>query len=90
MKWRMKDWTHVECANQNELDPADAGNCFSEVEISFAEGEDSEGCEISIKQADIPEKDKYNQNVHLDNLEGGWRKMIFERMEQVFGYPIKK
>ena len=60
MKWRMKDWTHVECANQNELDPADAGNCFSEVEISFAEGEDSEGCEISIKQADIPEKDKYN------------------------------
>ena len=90
MKWRMRDWKHKEGADLTQLDPADAANDFSVVEISFMEGDDSEGCEITVKQAEIPPNDKYEKYVHLENLEGGWRKMIFERIEQVFGYPIKK
>ena len=49
MKWRMKDWAHKEGADLNSLDPTDPENCFSLVEIEFAEGEDSEGSEITIK-----------------------------------------
>ena len=74
MKWRMKDWKD---------------GVFSTVVISFTDlGDDS--CEVAVEQTEIPEYDQYDKFVHLDNLEGGWRQMVFERMEQVFGYSIKK
>ena len=81
MKWRMKDWKHKEGGDLTALDPADAENNFSLVELTFCEGDDYEGCEISLKQADIPTFDKYDKNIHIENIEGGWRKMIFERIE---------
>ena len=70
----MKDW------------PADI---FSNVEITFQDmGNDD--CQVTINQTAIPEYDTYGKFVHLDNLEGGWRNMIFKRVEQIFGYPINK
>ena len=73
-KWRMKDWSEGD---------------FSNVHITLSDAGDS--CtEVTIKQEEIPEYDTYQKFVHLGNLEGGWRQMIFQRMEQVFGYPIRK
>ena len=57
MKWRMKDWADEE---------------YSEVELSFQDAGDN-SCEINVKQENIPEYDRYQKFVHLDNLEGGWR-----------------
>ena len=74
LKWRMKDW---------------AEGCFCDVDITFADG-GNQDCELTIKMTKIPEYDTYQKFVHLDNLEGGWRQMIFARIEQVFGYPMKK
>ena len=90
MKWRMKDWKHKEGADPSSLDPSDAENDFSLVELTFAQGDDSDSCEVSLKQVDVPQYDKYQKSIHIESVEGGWRKMIFERIEQVFGYPMKK
>uniref|UniRef100_A0A7S3MYQ1 Activator of Hsp90 ATPase homologue 1/2-like C-terminal domain-containing protein n=1 Tax=Strombidium inclinatum TaxID=197538 RepID=A0A7S3MYQ1_9SPIT len=73
MKWRMKDWTD---------------QWFSDVTITFLDI-GSEATEVAISQENIPEYDRYSKFVHLDNLEGGWKQMVFKRIEQVFGYPIK-
>ena len=74
MKWRMKDWVE---------------DCFSVVVMDFEDcGDDT--VDIKVTQSEIPEYDQYGKFVHLDNLEGGWKNMIFQRIEQVFGYPQKK
>ena len=57
MKWKMKDW---------------ADEDYSEVEMTFSDA-GNESCEITVKQNEIPEYDRYQKFVHLDNLEGGWR-----------------
>ena len=74
MKWRMKDW---------------AEGVFSDVKITFEDAGDHQ-TEVTVDQTEIPEYDTYNKFVHLDNLEQGWRQMIFKRIEQVFGYPLRK
>ena len=74
MQWRMKDW---------------AEGCYCDVVLTFADG-GNDDCELSLDFKQIPEYDTYNKFVHLDNLEGGWRQMILQRIEQVFGYPLKK
>ncbi|CDW72231.1 aha1 domain containing protein [Stylonychia lemnae] len=63
---------------------------YSHVDIKLDEGEDEDECEVSVIQTDIPTHDKYLKNVHLDNLENGWRANIFERLSKVFGYALKK
>ena len=65
MKWRMKDWKEGE---------------YSQVELKFSDGGDN-NCEISLTQTEIPEYDQFDKFVHIDNIEGGWRNMIFQRME---------
>ena len=74
MNWRMKDWGE---------------GVFSHVKMDFVDAGDN-NTEINIEQTQIPEYDGYGKYVHLDNLEGGWKQMIFQRIEQVFGYPQKK
>ena len=65
MKWRMKDWSE---------------NVYSIVKITLNDIGDA--CtEVSVNQTEIPEYDVYNKFVHLGNLEGGWRQMIFQRIE---------
>ena len=61
----MKDWKDGE---------------HSKVEILLADGGEN-NCELTVDQTEIPEYDKYDKFVHLDNLEGGWRNMVFQRME---------
>ena len=63
--------------------PADV---YSLVTMTFTGSDDS--TELTIDQVEIPEYDTYGKFVHLDNLENGWKQMIFQRIEQVFGYPI--
>ena len=89
MKWRMKDWKQKPGQNPKELDINDSENEFSLVEIIITDQGNDE-CEVQVKQTDIPEYDTYMKFIHPDNLEGGWKQMIFLRIEQVFGYPIKK
>mgnify|MGYP002636440792 CR=1 FL=1 len=74
MQWRMKDW---------------AADVFSTVKITFVD-DGGNNTEVKVEQSEIPEYDTYNKFVHLDNLEQGWKQMIFKRIEQVFGYPLKK
>ena len=74
MAWRMKDWKD---------------DCNAVVQITYSDTGDN-CCDVEVKIDEIPEYDKYDKFVHLDNLEGGWRQMIFKRIEQVFGYPEKK
>ena len=62
-------------------------NVFSLVTLEF-QGNDT--CCIKLTQTDVPEYDRFGKYVHLSNLEGGWRQMIFQRIEQVFGYPMSK
>ena len=59
---------------------------YSSVTMTFTGSDDS--TELTIDQTEIPEYDTYGKFVHLDNLENGWKQMIFQRIEQVFGYPI--
>ena len=91
MKWRMKDWAAKEGAEPDamDLDPADAANCFSDVTIEFEALSDGE-CALNLTQTAVPEYDRFGKFVHIPNLEGGWKQMIFERIQQVFGYPLKK
>ena len=91
MKWRMKDWASKEGTEPDsmELDVNDSGNVFSNVTLEFIQTSDS-SVEIKLSQTDIPEYDRFSKFVHLSNLEQGWRQMIFGRIEQVFGYPMKK
>ena len=70
----MKDW---------------AEGVFSIVQITLQDAGDN-CCEVQVNQTEIPEYDSYNKFVHLENLENGWKGMIFKRIEQVFGYPLKK
>ena len=62
---------------------------FSEVTITFKDAGD-DNTEIVVDQQAVPEYDHYNKAIHITGLEEGWRNMIFKRIEQVFGYPIKK
>ena len=61
MKWRMKDW---------------AADVFSNVEMTFQDN-GGDNTEITINQTEVPEYDTYNKSVHIDNLENGWKQMIF-------------
>ena len=91
MKWRMKDWASKDGMAQDslDLDPNDADNCFCDLVLSFDKDASSD-CTITVDLKKVPEYDRYQKYVHASTLEGGWRQMIFERINQVFGYPIKK
>ena len=71
MTWRMKDWKFKEgSADLTSLDAADAANAFSDVIIDFSEADhDDEMCLIKLTQTNIPEYDRYDKFVHLENLE---------------------
>ena len=52
------------------------------------EGTDS--VEIVMKMTDIPENDKFSARIHVDSITQGWQEMIFKRIHQVFGYPLRR
>ena len=61
MEWRMKDWQE---------------GVHCEVTLKFSDAGNS-STDVQVQLEKVPEYDTYNKFVHLDNLEGGWRNMIF-------------
>ena len=61
MQWRMKDW---------------ADGVHSSCKVSLLDAGNS-NTEVKVEQTEIPEYDRYDKFVHLDNLENGWKQMIF-------------
>jgi hypothetical protein len=37
-------------------------------------------------QTDVPETDAFDNETVMDTTEVGWKRQIFERIRQVFGY----
>jgi hypothetical protein len=38
----------------------------------------------------VPSHDQYGKHIDIGGLEQGWRGNIFERIQKIFGYPLKK
>lgn len=45
---------------------------------------------MKLEQSNVPTNDKYGKHIDIGGLESGWRNNIFERIQKIFGYPLKK
>ena len=60
---------------------------FADCSISFEGGS---SVDIVVKMKNIPEHDKFNNYIHIDAIQNGWKHNIFTRMHAVFGYPLRR
>ena len=59
---------------------------YADVDVVFHSFNDS--CEVKVTMKNIPSHDEHGQYVHIENIQNGWRKNIFEMIYKVFGYPL--
>ena len=45
---------------------------------------------VTVNQKDIPEYDMYDRSIIPENIENGWKEMVFERIAKYMGYAIIK
>ena len=60
---------------------------FADCKIKF---EGSGSCDVHVTLVDIPDDNKFGSRLDMNNITQGWREMIFKRLHQVFGYPLRK
>ena len=59
---------------------------YADVAIEFTSFNDS--CEIKVSYTNIPTHDEFGNNIHVENIQQGWRENIFKMIYNVFGYPL--
>ena len=64
-------------------------NDSAELKYTIKEKEGNE-CAVLVELKNIPNRDKFNKIIELDNIKAGFMSQIFENISKWLGYPMNK